>query len=107
MLWTPMALRSRLATFGSELKGAVAVAGKLATRRAAVALEESSGEPPVVARLVIEVRSDGTRTIARGALETDGEAVELEAHGSTPAQLARALTRTILRAPALLRRPPR
>ena len=30
---------------------------------------EVSDEPPVVARLIVEIRSDGTRTIARGAIE--------------------------------------
>ena len=32
----------------------------------------AADEPPVVARLVVEIRSDGSRTIARGALE-DGQ----------------------------------
>ena len=48
---------------------------------------EAKREPPVVARLVIEIRSDGTRTIARGAAEDValGERVQIEAHGATPA----------------------
>lgn len=47
---------------------------------------------PVVARLVVEVRSDGTRTIARGALEDpDGHRVAVEAKGTTPWALAKQL----------------
>lgn len=54
-------------------------------------------EPPVVARMVIEIRSDGSRTVARGALEdtVTGERVAIEAHGSTPLALAAALTGTL------------
>lgn len=50
---------------------------------------DQPAEPPVVARLVIEIRSDGSRTIARGALEdlTSGERVALKADGRTPAEL--------------------
>jgi hypothetical protein len=58
-------------------------------------------EPPVVARLVIEIRSDGLRTIARGALEdvTTDEKVAIRAEGSTPAQLAGALARSLIALP--------
>lgn len=55
-------------------------------------------EPPVVARVVIEVRSDGTQTIARGALEGVGgqaDRVAIEARGTTPAMLAAQLARAI------------
>ena len=47
-------------------------------------------ELPVVARLVIEVRSDGTRTVARGGLEdhSTGQRVSLEAKGGTPLELS-------------------
>lgn len=103
MPWTPAALRARLATLGAELKGAVEAAGIVSTRGGTASLNESSDELPVVARLVIEVRSDGTRTIARGALEAEGEAVQLEARGGTPAQLARTLSRALLTLPMLLR----
>jgi hypothetical protein len=53
---------------------------------------------PVVARVVIEVRSDGSQTIARGALEATGaeqERVAIEARGTTPALLAASLARAI------------
>ncbi len=61
--------------------------------------------PPVVARLVVEIRSDGTRTIARGALEdaTRGERTALVAEGTTPLALAASLTKTLLSAPMLAR----
>jgi hypothetical protein len=75
------------------------------TRSDRVALTEATDDPPVVARLVIEVRSDGTRTIARGALEAEGQTAQLEARGGTPAQLARSLSRAVLAMPLLLRRP--
>ena len=62
-------------------------------------------EPPVVARLMIEIRSDGSRTIARGALEdiTLGEKVALEAHGTSPASLAASLIKSLFSAPLLAR----
>lgn len=54
---------------------------------------------PVVARLIVEVRSDGSRTIARGGLEdlTTGQRVTIDARGDSPAQLALALARSIFR----------
>jgi hypothetical protein len=63
-------------------------------------------EPPVVARLVVEIRSDGSRTIARGALEdlTTGERAAVEAHGTTPLALAASLSRAVFQLPALARR---
>lgn len=66
---------------------------------------DASGEPPVVARLVVEIRSDGTRTIARGALEdrATGQRVDVRAEGATPAALAAALARSLLQLPALRR----
>ena len=56
---------------------------------------------PVVARLVIEIRSDGSRTVARGALEdvNRGERVAIEARGDSPAELAAQLLRSIVAAP--------
>lgn len=62
-------------------------------------------EPPVVARLVVEIRSDGRRTIARGALEDvqQDERVAVEARGSTPLSLAMGLMRSILSTPMLAR----
>ncbi len=60
-------------------------------------------EPPVVARLVIEIRSDGSRTIARGAIEdaVGGQRTAIEARGDSPLQLAFALARTLTQLPRL------
>ncbi|MBK7580314.1 MAG: hypothetical protein IPI67_08940 [Myxococcales bacterium] len=68
-------------------------------------LAERPGEPPVVARMIVEIRSDGTRTIARGAIEevVSGERVAIEAHGSTPLALARSLAKSMFTAPMLAR----
>ena len=65
-----------------------------------------SGEPPVVARMVIEIRSDGTRTIARGAMEdvVHGERTAIEARGDSPLSLALALARSITQLPRLAAR---
>jgi hypothetical protein len=62
-------------------------------------------EPPVVARLVIEIRSDGTRTIARGAMEDGrtGEKAQIEAEGATPLLLIASLLKTLGQAPSLVR----
>jgi hypothetical protein len=67
---------------------------------------ERADEPPVVARLVVEIRSDGTRTIARGALEDvqHGERTAIEARGDSPIQLAIALARTLTQLPRLAAR---
>jgi hypothetical protein len=64
---------------------------------------ELQGEPPVVARLIVEIRSDGSRTIARGAMEdlASGKRVAVEAHGDSPIQLAIALARSLTQLPRL------
>jgi hypothetical protein len=61
------------------------------------------GEPPVVARLMVEIRSDGSRTIARGALEdvAGGHRTAVEAHGDSPLSLALALARSLTQLPRL------
>lgn len=67
------------------------------------ALADAPDELPVVARMIVEIRSDGRRTIARGAMEdaASGERVAIEANGTTPMALAASLARTMLSAPAL------
>ena len=67
---------------------------------------ELTGEPPVVARLVVEIRSDGSRTIARGAVEdtATGARTTLEARGDSPLQLAIALARSLTQLPRLTAR---
>jgi hypothetical protein len=64
---------------------------------------EPQSLPPVVARLVVEIRSDGSRTVARGALEdvAAGEHVAVEAEGQSPLQLAIALARSLVKVPFL------
>lgn len=59
----------------------------------------------MVARLVVEIRSDGTRTVARGALEdaVAGEDVALAVEAESPAALLGKLTRSLLSLPAMLR----
>jgi hypothetical protein len=62
-------------------------------------------ELPVVARMVVEIRSDGTRTIARGAAEdaATGEKVAIQIEGTTPLSLALSLMKTLGQVPALAR----
>jgi hypothetical protein len=57
----------------------------------------------VVARLIVEIRSDGTRTIARGAIEdaVGGQRTAIEARGDSPLQLALALARSLTQLPRL------
>ena len=73
--------------------------------RRAETLAERPGEPPVVARLVIEIRSDGSHTIARGAMEDalSGQKVAVEAAGSTPLALALSLAKSIVATPLMAR----
>lgn len=71
--------------------------------RSEAPLTEADEEPPVVARMVIEIRSDGSRTIARGALEDRllGETATVEAEASTPLELAGKLLRSLVGLPLL------
>jgi hypothetical protein len=64
---------------------------------------ELQGEPPVVARLIVEIRSDGSRTIARGAAEdtVSGERTTIEVRGDSPIQLAIALARALTQLPRI------
>jgi hypothetical protein len=68
-------------------------------------LAPEADDPPVVARMVVEIRSDGTRTIARGAIEDAlrGERVAIRAEGATPLALAASLAKSLLSVPALTR----
>lgn len=67
-------------------------------------LAQEGPEPPVVARLMIEIRSDGSRTIARGALQDEltGEQVAVEARGNSPLELAGQLAKSLVTAPLSL-----
>lgn len=63
----------------------------------------SDEELPVVARLVVEIRSDGSRTVARGAIEdvATGTKTAVVARGSSPVRLALDLARSVASMPAL------
>ena len=63
------------------------------------------GLPPVVARMVVEVRSDGSRTVARGAIEDliTNERIAIRADGTTPLQLATALAKSLVKTPVFAR----
>ena len=67
--------------------------------------DADTGEPPVVARLMVEIRSDGSRTIARGAMEDllTGDKVAIEARGSSPMALALGLAKSMMRGKAFAR----
>jgi hypothetical protein len=66
-------------------------------------LAEPEPEPPIVARLVIEIRSDGRRTIARGAAEDRllDQKVAVQAEGTTPLALAMSLAKSLVSVPSL------
>jgi hypothetical protein len=57
-----------------------------------------------VARLVVEIRSDGTRTLARGAIEdvTSGRRVTVQAGAPDPVRLSTSLARALLDVSGLL-----
>jgi len=76
-------------------------AGIVETPAAHSNLAQEAGLPPVVARMVVEIRSDGSRTVARGVLEdmASGESVAVRADGSTPLALASALAKSLLKTP--------
>jgi len=76
----------------------------------------TSDDLPVVARLAIEIRSDGTRTVARGAMHDleSGQQIAIEVGAGSVlelvTQLAAAVSKSLLSLPRLLlgrRRAPR
>jgi hypothetical protein len=69
------------------------------------ALEAAAPEPPLAARLVVEIRTDGTRTVARGAVEDAilGERIAIKVEGATPLELALALAKAFFEVPFLRR----
>jgi hypothetical protein len=62
-------------------------------------------ELPVVARLMVEIRSDGSYTVARGAMEdsVSGQKVAIEASGANPLALALSLAKSLTDVPWLAR----
>lgn len=91
-----MKLRERLQQLKDEAERAL-----VAVRPAPLA--QPGPEPPVVARMVVEIRSDGTRTIARGAIEdlATQQKVALQAEGSTPLALALSLAGSLRQLPGV------
>jgi hypothetical protein len=75
------------------------------TRAASDELEQEADLPPIVARMVVEIRSDGSRTIARGALEDlqNGERIALQADAASPVALAAQLTKALVQMPSMAR----
>jgi hypothetical protein len=73
------------------------------TEGEAVEAHTADDDLPVVARLMVEIRSDGKRTIARGAVvdAATGDRVAIEARGASPAQLAFALAKSLWQMPRL------
>jgi hypothetical protein len=65
------------------------------------ALAGAEQEPPIVAQLMIEIRSDGSHTIARGALHDlrSQESAHVHAEGKTPAALIASLLGSLLSLP--------
>jgi hypothetical protein len=61
-------------------------------------------ELPVVARLVVELRSDGTRTIARGAIvdAESGQQVAIEVRASSLLELTGSLAKSLASLPMML-----
>lgn len=70
-------------------------------KRHSTQLSHPADEPPVVAQLMIEIRADGSRTIARGALNDlrNGESAQVHAEGRTPADLMMSLASSLLALP--------
>lgn len=70
-----------------------------------VSPSEAESLPPVVARLVVEIRSDGSRTVARGALEdaVSGQDVAVAVEAESPAALLGKLTRSLISLPSMIR----
>jgi hypothetical protein len=96
-------IRSQLAQLGSLALDALE--GAAPGRERDDRLRNAPIEPPVIARFMVEIRSDGLHTVARGALEDriSGESHAVEAHGTTPAALAFSLARHLVTLPAFNR----
>ena len=73
--------------------------------KTAEAVPTATPELPVVARMVVEIRSDGARTMARGAVEDlrTGEKTELKVEGASPLLLVASLLNSLRSVPSLVR----
>jgi hypothetical protein len=81
-----------------------AIAQRNALTRAKTDSPDTVTEPPVVAQLMVEIRSDGSHTIARGALNDlrTGESAQIRAEGRTPAELMFSLCSSLLTLPSTI-----
>jgi hypothetical protein len=63
----------------------------------------SHPELPIVARILVEIRSDGTRTVASASVQNAllGQAVSVQAETTTPNSIAQVLLRSMARMPLL------
>jgi hypothetical protein len=105
--------KQRVGAVAREFSERRAASGAQPSAQATTAVRAPEKDPlaevpdlPVVARLIVEIRSDGSHTVARGALEdvVTGERVSLEANGGSPAQLAASLAGSLLSTPFALGR---
>lgn len=89
----------------SEGRVEASLVGSPPPPRTEPARTDGDDDLPVVARLVVEIRSDGSRTVARGALEenTTGQSVAVRAEGTTPLALSLQLARSLASLPGLAR----
>jgi hypothetical protein len=99
-------LRATLAEMANRKTQDDAPALAAIPRSSALTPVSADDDLPVVARMIVEIRSDGSRTIARGAVEdaTTGQRVAVEARGDSPVSLAMALARSLVRMPRLTAR---
>jgi hypothetical protein len=87
-----------------QVRNALAQRSELA--RSARGEVQTTEEPPVVAQLMIEIRADGSRTIARGALNDlrTAESAQVYAEGRTPTELMASLASSLLALPSSIMR---
>jgi hypothetical protein len=66
---------------------------------------DAPDELPIVARMVVEIRSDGTRTIARGALDDrlNGQQIAVELTPTSPWQMAKGIVKLLWNTPSAAR----
>lgn len=78
----------------------------LDTTQSNAQLEADGALPPVVLRMVVEVRSDGSRTVARGAIEDipNGERVQVKIDNFSPLLLGKEITRALIGLPSFAKR---
>jgi hypothetical protein len=103
VLSQPRVKKTWIQSLATRVMDRIEAEDALRRRRADAPLAERP-EPPVVARLIVEIRSDGTHTVARGAMEdaVNGERTTIEAEGGTPLELARSLAGALMTTPLWL-----